>query len=92
MTHDVWIPALHRDLTAGVEQVTVTGETVGALVDELDRVFPGLCDRLCDQGRLRPGIAVVVDGVVAPRGLRQRLTQPSEVHFVPAISGGAGVD
>ena len=39
VTHDVWIPALHRDLTAGVEQVTVTGETVGALVDELDRAF-----------------------------------------------------
>ncbi len=92
MEHEVWIPALHRDLTDGVEQVTVTGETVGALIDELERRFPGLRARLCEDERVRPGIAVVVDGVVTPRGLRQRLTEPSEVHFVPAISGGAGVD
>ncbi len=92
MAHEVWIPALHRDLTGGVEQVTVTGETVGMLVDELERAFPGLRDRLCDEARLRPGISVVVDGVVAPRGLRQRLPESSEVHFVPAISGGAEPD
>ena len=34
------------------------------------------------------GIAVAVDGVIATRGLRQRLTAPSELHFVPAMAGG----
>jgi molybdopterin synthase sulfur carrier subunit len=90
MEHEVWIPALHRDLTAGVERVILQGETVGALIDGLEERFPGLRARLCEGTRMRPGISVVVDGVMTPRGLRQRLREPSEVHFVPAIGGGAG--
>jgi molybdopterin converting factor small subunit len=30
----------------------------------------------------------VVDGKVSQQGLRQPLTETSEVHFVPAIRGG----
>ena len=44
--------------------------------------------RLTLDGALRPGIAVAVDGVIATRGLRQRLAAPSELHFVPAMAGG----
>ena len=88
ITHTVWIPALHRDLTAGLETVQVTGATVGQLVDELEQRFPGIQARLTVDGALRPGIAVAVDGVIVRRGLRQRLDEPSEVHFIPAMSGG----
>jgi molybdopterin synthase sulfur carrier subunit len=88
MDHEVWIPALHRDLTGGVEQVKLAGSTVRELVEELDARFPGLADRLCDGERLRPGIHVAVNGVVEPKGLRVRLAEASEVHFVPAIGGG----
>ena len=88
ITHTVWIPALHRDLTAGLETVQVTGATVGQLVDELEQRFPGIQARLTVEGALRPGIAVAVDGVIVRRGLRQRLDEPSEVHFIPAMSGG----
>jgi hypothetical protein len=37
---------------------------------------------------LRPGIAIAIDGVLSPRGLRQRLHAPCEIHFVPAMAGG----
>jgi molybdopterin converting factor small subunit len=89
MEHQVWIPSLHRDLTDGQEIVTVEGETVGEVVAQLEARFPGIEARLCDDGRLRPHIAVAINGEVTHRGLRQRLAAPSEVHFIPALSGGS---
>jgi molybdopterin synthase sulfur carrier subunit len=88
MQHQVWIPSLHRDLTDGAEVVTVDGETVGDVVAQLDAHFPGMAARLCQDGRIRPYIAVSVDNEVTRRGLRQRLTKPSEIHFIPSLSGG----
>ena len=88
MQHQIWIPSLHRDLTDGAEIVTVDGETVGDVVAQLDALFPGMAARLCQDGRIRPYIAVSVDNEVTRRGLRQRLTQPSEIHFIPSLSGG----
>ena len=86
--HTVWIPPVHRDLTGGVERVQVGAATVGDVVAALDARFPGMAARLTLGGALRPGIAVAVDGVIATRGLRQRLAAPSELHFVPAMAGG----
>jgi molybdopterin synthase sulfur carrier subunit len=85
----IWIPALLRDLTGGEENVTVPGETVQQVIEKLDERYPGIKERLCEEGRLRPNIAVVVDGVASRQRLRHRLTETSEVHFVPAISGGS---
>ena len=86
--HTVWIPSLHRDLTGGVETVAVAGATVRAVVAELDARFPGIYDRLCEEGRLRPYVSLAVNGVIETRGLRTRLDTPSEIHFVPALGGG----
>jgi len=84
----VWIPSLMRDLTDGATTVTVGGATVAQVVDGLEERFPGIKDRLCDGSALRPGIAAVVDGVVARLGLLQTVRADSEVHFLPAIAGG----
>jgi sulfur-carrier protein len=88
MQHQVWIPALHRELTNGQEVVTVTGESVAEVVAALEARHPGLEARLCEEGKLRPHIAVAINGEVTRRGLRERLTTPSEIHFIPALSGG----
>jgi molybdopterin synthase sulfur carrier subunit len=85
---EVWIPALLRDLTGGEDRVTVEGETVRQVIDRLEQLYPGLRQRLCNEDRLREGMMVVVDGVVSRQKLRQRLSATSEVHFLPAISGG----
>lgn len=84
----VWIPALLRDLTGGAEQAEAAGETVGEVIDHLEERFPGIRARLVEDGRLRPGITVVVDGVTGRRRLRQPVRPQSEVHFIPALSGG----
>jgi molybdopterin synthase sulfur carrier subunit len=84
----VWIPALMRDLTGGNEVVRVPGQTVRQVIESLDERFPGIKDRLCDEDGLRPNITVIVDREVSHRRLRQVLSENSEVHFLPAVSGG----
>ncbi len=88
MEHDVWIPAVHRDLTGGVETVKLSGDTIGEIVAALDERFPGIAARLVDHDRIRPYISVAVNGAISHRGLHQRLKEPSEIHFVPALGGG----
>lgn len=71
-----------------MERVQVEATTIGEVVAALEVRFPGIAARLTQDGKLRHGIVVAVDGVAFPRGLRQRLTAPSEIHFVPALAGG----
>ena len=85
----VAIPSLMRKLTAGEEQVTVPGTTVREVIDNLEHRYPGVKARLCEEGRIKPGIAVYIDGILTTReGLRERLDADAEIHFLPAISGG----
>ncbi|MCS7061704.1 MAG: MoaD family protein [Anaerolineae bacterium] len=84
----VWIPALLRGMTGGQSEIEVAGQTVGELIDQLEVRYPGIRERLMDGDRLRPNIAVIIDGVRSRQGLRQPVNDTNEVHFVPAISGG----
>ncbi len=84
----VWIPPLMRALADGQTQVEIEGATVREIVDGLEARFPGMAERLVDEGRIRPGLSVAVDGVVGHKGLREVVKPDSEVHFVPAMTGG----
>ena len=84
----VGIPSLLRDLTDGQKTLSIEGDTVRQVIENLERHYPGIQERLCDGDRLRPSIAVIVDGHTSTLKLRQRLHESSEVHFVISISGG----
>ena len=84
----VFIPPLLRQRVGGTESVVVPGNSVRQVIAALDAQFPGLGEALCDGESLRAGLAVVVDGDVTPMGLLQKVTPASEIHFLPAISGG----
>lgn len=84
----VWIPPLIRPLTDGKSQVEVAGETVRAVVEALETRYPGVAARLVEDDRIRPGLSVAVDGTVGNKGLREPVGPNSEVHFVPAMTGG----
>jgi len=84
----VFIPALLRDFTAGAETVPARGQTIAAIIDDLDSRFPGIRGRLCHGGQLTPGIVAAVDTQIASLGLLQSVAENSEVHFIPAIGGG----
>ena len=85
----VWIPSLLRNLTGGLAEVSASGSSVREVIDALEQKYPGIKARLLtDEGRLKPNIALVVDGVNSKQGLRHPISATSEVHFVPAMAGG----
>jgi molybdopterin synthase sulfur carrier subunit len=84
----VWIPSLLRDLTDGQERLEVPGQTVRQVIEEMERRYPGMKGRLCAGDSLRSGIAVVINSQVAQLGLLQTVGPNSELHFLPALSGG----
>jgi|TARA_B100000315_G_scaffold258430_1_gene310501 molybdopterin synthase sulfur carrier subunit len=85
----VFIPTMLQTLTGGVKQVDLAAENVRQAIHRLDQLFPGMKDRLVVEGRIRPSLAVAIDGEVARMGLLDKVGGDSEVHFVPAIGGGA---
>ncbi len=84
----VFIPALLQPAVGGAGQLDVPGTTVRQVIENLDRLHPGVLAKLVDGGRLRPNLSVAVDGEVSPLGLMEPVGPHSEVHFVTAISGG----
>jgi len=86
----IYIPPAMQSLTAGKEVVQVPGATVRQVVNNLEREFPGIKEKLYDpeEDSLLAGLAVTIDGEVGQLGLLERLEENSEVHFLPAIAGG----
>ena len=85
----VFLPVPARDLTGGVDRCELDAGSVRQAIGLLEERFPGIRDRLLDeQGELKPGMRVTVDGHVSSLGLLARLDANSEVHFLPAIGGG----
>ena len=68
--------------------VEAKGATLGALLKDLDRRFPGLRFRIVDeQDSVRPHMNVFVGGRLT-RDLTTRLEAGEEVHILQALSGG----
>ncbi len=86
---EVWIPTTMLDRTDQRRRVTVAGSTVRQVIDNLERIFPGIKDKLCLDWDIMPGISVIVDGETSRLGLLERVGEGSEIHFLPAIGGGA---
>jgi sulfur-carrier protein len=84
----VFIPSLLRKYTGGRESVVVPGRTVGEIVKNLDRQFPGFREQIVENDDLKSSVAVSVDGDLAVGGLLEQVRESSEIHFVPAIGGG----
>ena len=84
----VFIPTMLQPMAGGIKQVDVEANNVRQVIDMLDQLYPGMKDRLVEENKIRPNLAVAVDGEVARMGLLERVGESSEVHFVPAIGGG----
>ena len=84
----VFIPSLMRKLTDGKELVEVSGGTVRQVINNLEEQYPGIKDRLVEDGRVKKNISVAVDGEICRMGLLEKVGEDSEVHFIPAVGGG----
>ena len=87
---NVYIPSLMRDLTSGVEILQIAGEDMRQIITNLENSYPGFQKRLLedDRQRIKPNIAVMIDGRNARRILNEKVDKNSEIHFLPAIGGG----
>lgn len=84
----VFIPPPLQAITGGRASLEVEGATVRQIIENLERAWPGLKERLLEGERLRPHIRVAVDGRISSLGLLEKVSAASEVHFVAAVSGG----
>ena len=91
MSVKVRIPTPLRRFTGGAEEVGVEGTTIGTVVDNLEKRYPGIKERLCDdQGRVRRYVNLYVnsDDIRFLNSLDTSVKDGDEVSIVPAIAGG----
>ena len=84
----IFIPTMLQSLTAGTKQVDLEARNIRQVIEQLDEMYPGIKDRLVENGEIRPNLAIAIDGDVAIMGMLEKVGENSEVHFVPAIGGG----
>jgi len=83
----VWLPSLLRPLAGGAGTVRAAGATLRGVIDDLDRQYPGLRDRLVENGVIRSEIAIAI-GSEEVSDLNAAVGDDTEVHILPAIAGG----
>jgi molybdopterin synthase sulfur carrier subunit len=91
MPVNVKVPTPLRKFTAGSETVNGTGATVGALVEDLEKKYPGIRERICDeQGRVRRFVNLYINGddIRFLQQLDTKVKDGDEISIVPAIAGG----
>jgi molybdopterin converting factor small subunit len=87
----VRIPTQLRPLAGGSSEVKVDGDTVGAVLADLERAHPGFRERLFDEaGTLRRFVNVFVadEDVRFLDGLDTAVSDGATVSIVPAVAGG----
>jgi molybdopterin converting factor small subunit len=86
----VRIPAPLRTLTAGKDEVSAAGATVGEVIEDLEKHHPGIKDRLLDEKGVRRFVNIYVgeEDVRFLEGLKTALKAGDSITIVPAIAGG----
>ncbi len=87
----VFIPSPLRRYTAGQSKVQVSGGTISELIENLERQYPGVKSRLCDEsGQIKRYVNVFVNDeeIRALQGADTRLADKDEITIVPAMAGG----
>jgi adenylyltransferase/sulfurtransferase len=92
MAVSVYIPTPFRHLVGNKAHVRAKGATIGDIIKDLDRQFPGFNAQLVDAaGDLAPHINVYVNQVEIHnlQGERTSVRDGDEVAVIPALAGGA---
>jgi MoaD family protein len=91
MAIEVRIPTILRTHTGGNKTVEGSGDTLGALVDDLDAQYPGIKGRLVtDEGKLHRFVNVYVndEDVRFTGALDTSVKDGDSVTVLPAVAGG----
>ena len=87
----VKIPTPLQKLAKDQAEVEGEGKTVHELIDDLEKNYPGLKERICDEkGKVRRFINIYVneEDVRFLKGDDTPLKDGDEISIIPAIAGG----
>ncbi|HME47356.1 MoaD/ThiS family protein [Mycobacterium sp.] len=93
MTVSVSIPTILRTHTGGEKRVTATGETLQAVISDLESNYSGISERLIDPsspGKLHRFVNIYVndEDVRFSGGLNTEIADGDTVTILPAVAGG----
>jgi len=91
MAIKVRIPTPLQKLTNNKAEVEASGSNIIELIDDLEKNFPGIKERLCDEkGALRRFINIYVneEDIRFLKMEKTPLKDGDEVSIIPAIAGG----
>ena len=95
MSVRVRVPTPLRKYTQGADEVSAQGVNVKAIVEDLEKHYPGIKERICDEsGKVRRFVNVYVNGddIRFLQNLDTALKEGDNIAIVPAIAGGQSVE
>lgn len=91
MAVSVRIPTILRTYTGGASEVTAEGDTLAAVLDDLEANHAGIRARILDDsGEIRRFVNVYVgnDDVRFLDGLATAVADGTQLSIIPAVAGG----
>jgi sulfur-carrier protein len=90
MSVEVSIPTILRTHTGGEKRVTATGNTLQAVISDLEANYSGISERLVDNGKLHRFVNIYVndEDVRFSGGLDTEISDGDSVTILPAVAGG----
>jgi sulfur-carrier protein len=90
MSVTVSIPTILRTHTGGEKRVAANGETLQAVISDLEANYSGISDRLIDNGKLHRFVNIYVndEDVRFSGGLNTEVADGDSVTILPAVAGG----
>lgn len=91
MTVKVRIPTPLQRLTQGQEEVEGVSGSIISVVNELDRKFPGIAERISENGKIRRFVNIYLndEDIRFLNAEQTEVKDGDEVSIVPAIAGGS---
>jgi molybdopterin synthase sulfur carrier subunit len=87
----VRVPTPLRRFTAGSDEVPASGDSIKAIIQDLERRHPGIGERLLDdKGELRRFVNIYLNGddIRFLSQLDSKVKDGDDISIVPAIAGG----
>ena len=91
MAIEVSIPTILRSHTGGEKRVNASGNTLQAVITDLETNYAGISERLMDNGKLNRFVNIYVndEDVRFSGGLDTAIGDGDSVTILPAVAGGA---
>ena len=90
-TVEVRIPTILRPYTKDEKVVTASGETLAAVIADLDQRYAGIGERLLENGTLRRFINIYIndEDVRFLGSLQAPVKEGDSITVLPAVAGGS---